>query len=180
MGYLDHPRKFPQLTSANSGEEAGATKRYNCVAWAAGDDSRWWWPIAGRYWPQGVPREATLEAFVLAFESLGYRLCNDDALVDRTEKVAFYFLAGKPKHAARQLESGNWTSKLGESERIWHSTVQDVEGPWYGKAAVFMQRRLDADQPSRGFARFMFWLAIAGALIAVLLVLLVWLQFLLG
>lgn len=46
-----------QVTSLKSEE-------YNCFAWAAGEDDRWWQPIPGEqfYWPDGVPQEETLEA----------------------------------------------------------------------------------------------------------------------
>ncbi len=40
------------------------TSDYNCFAWAAGEDDRWWAPAEPGYWPDGVPRELTLEAFI--------------------------------------------------------------------------------------------------------------------
>jgi hypothetical protein len=38
-----------------------------------------------------------------------------------------------PTHAALQLESGDWTSKLGDFEDISHSTIEAVSGPVYGR-----------------------------------------------
>ena len=52
---------------------------------------------------------------------------------------------GVPSHAARQLPSGHWTSKLGKAEDIRHSTLEAVEsdpnlGLGYGKVAVILKR----------------------------------------
>jgi hypothetical protein len=43
------------------------------------------------------------------------------------------------KHAARQLPSGRWTSKIGVLEDIEHS-LRDLEGDEYGTATVLMKR----------------------------------------
>ena len=51
---------------------------YNCVAWAAGDATRWWWPdpAGPAYWPPGTPREESLASFAAAFATLGYGPCD--------------------------------------------------------------------------------------------------------
>ena len=46
-----------------------------------------------------------------------------------------------PTHAALQLESGAWTSKLGDFEDIEHVTVDAVNGPLYGRPVAFLSRR---------------------------------------
>lgn len=43
-------------------------------------------------------------------------------------------------HVARQLENGNWTSKLGVSHDVEH-TLTAMEGGIYGDGVVFMKRR---------------------------------------
>jgi len=45
-------------------------------------------------------------------------------------------------HAARQLSSGQWTSKLGRSEGIEHDTPDDVAGGFYGEVVQFMKRAI--------------------------------------
>ncbi|MCH8043810.1 MAG: hypothetical protein IID44_08825 [Planctomycetes bacterium] len=143
MGYLDFPQALPRLNSNNSEKKSDPDTGYNCIAFAAGDRFNWWWPI-GRYWPPGVPREETLDAFVQAFNTLGYETCSGGTLTEDTEKIAIYATpSGKPTHAARQLECGKWTSKIGEDDDIHHTTPQDVEGPGYGEAAIFMGRPRD-------------------------------------
>ena len=101
------------------------------------------------YWPPGVPRVVTVEAFLLAYRTLGFRLCYDGALQPRIEKIALY---GKgqpgaeiPTHAALQLQNGEWTSKIGQSEDIDHKTAQAVEGPLYGRVICYLSRPRRAD-----------------------------------
>ena len=45
---------------------------YNCIAWAAGETQKWWWPDldAVKFWPSGIERAETREAFEKAFASL--------------------------------------------------------------------------------------------------------------
>jgi hypothetical protein len=72
---------------------------------------------------------------------MGYQTCKDAKMESGYQKLALYVNAGgAPTHMARQLPSGNWTSKLGQQEDIEHSTVSEVEGPLYGTAVVFLKR----------------------------------------
>ncbi len=73
---------FPQLTELGYGITSPQTPRYNCIAWAAGDTRRWWWPDPSpfAYWPPGIPRENTLPHFIEAFRTLGYEPCRDAGL----------------------------------------------------------------------------------------------------
>jgi hypothetical protein len=101
---------------------------------------RWWWPRSRQgYWPPWALNEVTLEAFVGAFEGLGYSICAHGLQEPAIEKVALYVLGGKPTHAARQLLTGRWTSKLGESYDIDH-TAGCLDGPAYGTVAVCLKR----------------------------------------
>jgi hypothetical protein len=58
------------------------------------------------------------------------------------EKVALFAdPAGIPTHAARQLASGQWTSKLGQAEDIEHE-LRALEGEIYGVVALILKRPL--------------------------------------
>lgn len=119
------------------------TPEYNCIAWAAWDNETWWWPDAQHlyYWPPEIPRTETLEAFVKAFEIFGYTVCNNVTNEEGFEKIAIYIDShGKPTHAARQLSSGNWTSKLGSLEDIEHKTLGVLTGFSYGIVGIIMKR----------------------------------------
>jgi hypothetical protein len=96
------------------------------------------------YWP--LPqRELTVDCFVRAFETLGYRICLNNSLENDVEKIAIFGhkplnADAVPTHAALQLSSGDWTSKLGPFEDIVHPDVDAVDGPVYGRPLVFMSR----------------------------------------
>ena len=94
------------------------------------------------FWPKGVDRHETLTAFMAAYSSIGYAPCLDGELEPGFEKIVIYVGASGPTHAARQLFSGKWTSKLGQCEDIEHDTVVAVEGPVYGTAAQYMKRAI--------------------------------------
>lgn len=48
--------------------------------------------------------------------------------------------ARDPRHAARQLPNGRWTSKLGDHVDIEHAALDAVGGDFYGEPAVFMRK----------------------------------------
>jgi len=133
---------FPRLLPGAYQITSPAHDRYNCIAWAAGDTSIWWWPInvPNVYWPSGVPKEESLDAFLLAFASLGYEACEGEQLEQGFEKIALFADAeGVPSHAARQLLNGRWASKLGAMEDIEHP-LHDLEGELYGTVVRIVKR----------------------------------------
>lgn len=134
---------FPDLRCSGYSITSPATAEYNCIAWAAGDTERWWWPdpLYLRYWPYDIPRTETVKAFIRVYETLGYTICEDAGYESGFEKIAIYVGSnGKPTHAARQLSSGYWTSKLGKLEDIDHPTLESLVGPEYGFVAVILKR----------------------------------------
>ena len=134
---------FPHLTEGSFSVTSPKDVRYNCIAWAAGDDGACWWPdnFSIGYWPSDVPREETLESFIRLFESSDYIPCNNSGLEDGFEKIALFVdLQGRPTHAAKQLSSGKWTSKLGELEDIEHNTLEGLSGSSYGSVSIIMKR----------------------------------------
>ena len=134
---------FPDLGRSDYKVTSDESPEYNCIAWAAGDTSRWWWPISPYYWPPEVPMEESLESFQIVFESMGYLECGTSALEQGYTKIAIYVNnVGEPTHAARQLDDGNWTSKLGTWEDIEHDSLQTLEGSasLYGTVALILRR----------------------------------------
>ena len=115
--------------------------RYNCIAWAAGADTRWWEPHPDYYWPPGAPISNNLAAFIAAFGTLGYECCEDGTLEGDFEKIAVYQSpSGRIEHMARQLRNGRWTSKLGRLEDIEHASPDELEGSEYGTVVQYMRR----------------------------------------
>src|SRR5213595_2734466 len=84
---------FPLLSSFEV--TSPPSKRYNCIAWAAGEDHLWWWPH-GPYWPEGVAKDETIEAFSLAYRRLGYAPCESIELEQGLLKIALYAGSEKP------------------------------------------------------------------------------------
>jgi hypothetical protein len=118
----------------------------NCIAFVVGDTKRKWWPddydpfMSLDYWPKGVPKEETLEAFVQALATEGFEPCAGGEWEDGFEKVAIYALNGVVKHAALQYDRQWWRSKLASDEDIQH-TLAGLEGPCYGKVVAYLKRR---------------------------------------
>jgi hypothetical protein len=145
-----YDKHFPQLRKEGF-RRTSDPAYYNCIAYAAGDERRRWWPgeydpnWSDDYWPAGVPNEATVGAFVQALATVGYEPCADGSWEDGFEKVALYALAsGEVRHAARQRPGGTWwRSKLGADEDIDH-TLTGLEGPLYGTVVRFLRRRVQA------------------------------------
>lgn len=142
---------FPNLKPGEYKITSPKTPKYNCIAWAAGKTNKWWQPPhpflgapAGSYWPPDIPAGTTPSGVARAFELQGYEVCENADLEAGFEKVAIYVDAlGKYTHAARQLDNGAWTSKLGGWEDIQHDTVEALEGRGhaYGTATRFLKRR---------------------------------------
>jgi hypothetical protein len=132
---------FPGLRDQAFQQTSPSDDNYNCIAWAAGDTRSWWWPdeTGEDTWPAGVERIATVAAFQEMFATLGYAVCDSEQLEAGFEKIAIFALAGSPKHAARQLPNGRWTSKLGHHEDIEHA-LHDLTGMIYGSVIVVMKR----------------------------------------
>ena len=134
---------FPALDPVDFRLTSPQTPAYNCIAYAAGDHRRWWWPDPDGicYWPPGVQRTVRFQAFQHAFETLGYRLSSDESLVTGREKIAIFANGREPTHAAKQLASGLWSSKLGRLEDISHNLL-GVENQEYGELAFIMERTI--------------------------------------
>jgi hypothetical protein len=135
-----HP-KIPSLNKRNNDVTSDDDPLYNCVAFAAGVTNRKWWPVfhPDFYWPPSAPKINSIMSFVTAFSTLGYAECDDGAVEAGFEKIAFYVRDGQPTHAARQLETGKWKSKLGDWYDIEH-TENAVSSGDYGRIAKYMRR----------------------------------------
>ncbi len=149
---VDHLQAvFPKFADASFRVTSDRNHGCNCIAWAAGVAHQRWWPLKNpdeAFWPEGVPRVATLESFQAAFATLGYAVCGNEEFEAGAEKIALFADAmAVPTHAARQLANGRWTSKLGKAEDIEHE-LHDLEGEVYGSVVLLMKRSQLAHTPS--------------------------------
>lgn len=98
---------------------------------------------SGVYWPPGIPALPTLSGVVEAYETVGFELSESEALERGFEKLAIFAdETGEPRHAARQLSSGGWTSKLGDHVDIEHDELDAVGGAIFGEPVLYMRRSL--------------------------------------
>lgn len=140
--WLDASTKafFPELHDLNCLVTSQRTKRYNCIAWAAGIDNRRWDLHPSYYWPPHAKRDRSQDALIEAYEQCGFAKCSTGVFEEGYLKIALYAKDGLWTHAARQLDDGNWTSKLGDLEDFTHYSVGAIEGPGYGKVYCYMKR----------------------------------------
>ena len=119
---------------------------YNCIAWAYGRKDCWLWPdedVDGvEVWPQNRKGDVSIRTFIEAYKLQGYEVCDSDELETDMEKVALYAYPDTDEctHAARQLTDGMWTSKLGPSFDICHSSPYTIQGRLYGMVVCILRR----------------------------------------
>ncbi len=135
-------REFPNSASDPFIETSEVTPIYNCIAWAAGNTSKWYEPdpLGIYYWPSAIPREYTVSAYVQLYELLGYQKCSNGNLEPNFDKVAVFAKKSIPTHAAKQLSNGLWSSKLGKNIDVSHSLFA-IENGHYGNVVQFLRRK---------------------------------------
>ncbi len=147
--YGDHPpdvlaAKWPNW-SPSTDVTSVRTVSHNCLAFALGDTTRWWEPyldLPGTYWPEDVEPEFTIDVWTRLFERQGYEITDSPSFEAGYERVAIYGDAhGEALHAARQLDTGSWASKLGDLEDVIHTTLEELEGGVYGSVVRVLRRR---------------------------------------
>jgi hypothetical protein len=147
---------FPNLRQSKWYLTSPPTFDYRCIAWAACESHRNWWPMdfprdlypPEVYWPPHLPvGDDSVPNFVNAFvDEKGYRPCGRNTAFEiGYQKVAIYakYENGSlaTKHMARQHFLGlGWLSKLGPNEDILHRKPRDVEGDLYGNVEQVLKR----------------------------------------
>lgn len=140
----DIEKIFPNIRAYGYTVTSPDSTLYNCIAWAVEDNTRWWWPdpMMMYYWPHDVPREETIDAFIRLFESIGYTTCKDGDYETGYQKISVYVdRNGTPTHAARQLNNGKWTSKLGRLKDIEHNNEDAFRASDYGIVGVYLRKK---------------------------------------
>lgn len=146
--YLEIEEDFPNIVGQyeiKSDKDEG----HNCVGFAVGDTSHYWdpdaaaRPIRGYYWPPGCGNDDALANLVRVFEIHGYEICESAELEPDFEKVAILGDRVAYSHAAKQLASGKWSSKLGKGHDIHHNTLDAIcgGGNAYGAVMHIMRRK---------------------------------------
>ena len=106
-------KNFPNISDEGYKLTSKKDNSYNCIAWTLGINDLWIWPdrTDGSYWPDDIKKENNQESFIELFSLYDYKICKNDKLEKGFKKAALYCDDnGTPKHGARQLKSGKWTS----------------------------------------------------------------------
>lgn len=132
---------------------------YNCIAWALGHRDEWWEPhspgsiSAGQdIWPAGLPHNRDPETLRQLFQQEGFTDCENGDFAPAVVKIALYRIPDgnggyRWTHAARQLKTGLWTSKLGSSYEVTHRKPDDLDGALYGTVYAYMSKPRIGDDP---------------------------------
>jgi len=137
---------FPSMSEENIKITSPVSNKYNCIAWVYGRNDINYWPddfdMSDDYkWPDGIKRGNNIDSFINLYKSIGYEICKDGKLEQDYEKICIYEKDNLPKHAAKQIPNGNWSSKLGEYFDVEH-TESALSGGRYGDISIYMKRRL--------------------------------------
>lgn len=134
----------PRLKGTDWRITSRPAKRYNCIAWAAGDTQKRWDLGKGNHWPRGVEPKYRFACLVQAYIAVGFSVCSTaegNEFDDAFETVVLYERSGAWEHAAKLLRNGMWSSKLGDFEDIEHPTPEAVGGTDYGEPLIYMRRK---------------------------------------
>jgi len=132
---------FPHLKPFEYEVRSEKDYKYNCFAFTLNDTKHNWDPnpYADKYWPEGMAREPALEAVIAMYQSFGYVRCSNWDIEPGFQKIALYVKEGQPRHAAKQLPSGRWVSKLGYHVDFEHP-LEPLNGGFYGDIQYILKR----------------------------------------
>lgn len=130
-------RRFEHLREADYAVTSAPTSQYNCFAWVLGRTDDWV--------QAGDPER--LDVLLELLHEAGFETCENASFESDMVKVAVFADSLGPTHAARQLASERWTSKLGNWEDIEHENLGCLEGDFYGSVVALLRRPRVATDP---------------------------------
>ena len=131
---------FPNLEKEGFEIVEVPSRRYNCIAYAAGDIANWWDRQEVGYWSLHATRSDSIESLREIFVGLGFEQCEDSDAEDGYRKIALYEAQGIGKHAAVQMSSGRWRSKMGQGPVMEYLSLELLSGGMYGIPTTYMRR----------------------------------------
>jgi hypothetical protein len=127
---------------------------YNCVAWSVGINSHWVEPYLDlgvkvepwAIWPNEEDRGSSIDIYVRMFRGEGFVKASKASYEPGFDKIVIYWHKATKSftHVARQMEGGEWWSKLGKASDVKHKkpdTLGPVGSPaGYGEVWGYMKR----------------------------------------
>lgn len=127
---------------------------YNCVAWSLGIDSHWVEPYLSNgikvepwaVWPNTDDVGHDIDTYVKMYRGEGFVKAARGNLEAGFDKIVIYWNETSKtfNHVARQMEDGQWWSKLGRASDVQHAkpnTLGPAGSPGdYGEVWGYMKR----------------------------------------
>ena len=86
--------EFPNLYTEGFEIAEEPSGQYNCIAYAAEDTTKWWWPDGINYWPPKATLDTRTQSLMEVLAELGYEQCDASDPEDSYQKVALYEVQG--------------------------------------------------------------------------------------
>ena len=141
--------RFPKLGGGNYKRASLATARYNCLAFACGDERKWWEPRPGGrfYWPPNAQKDTSLATVTRIFIADGYVETAYRNVEAGYLKAAIYVdLEDIDTYSHVAMSDGAvWKSKLGKGQDIEHDSLDLLEGNQeaeYGIVATILRKAI--------------------------------------
>jgi len=131
-------------------------KLFNCIAYSLGFDDIWVWPLSigitvypnkvieGRlfsiYWPVGIPKNLSMNAFEQMYALFGYERCTDMRYEPGYKKIIIYGYDAKEISHAAVVCDGYCMSKMGKYVIIKHQ-ADSLIGKEYGQIIMCVRRK---------------------------------------
>lgn len=93
MGTVNH-QNIPKPSREGFEIVEQPSDQYNCIAYATGDLSKWWYHNEVHYWPNHAARSNTIESLVKMFTGLDFEQCSDGSVEDGYHKTRYMSAAG--------------------------------------------------------------------------------------
>ena len=123
----DLERAFPRLVSVEYSKSSDQDLGYNCIAWAAEDNTKIWTDDPAHYWPPGATRGWDVDALTSAFSQLGYSVCSDGGPEAGYEKMAIYADdSGEWQHACARWPTVSGPAKWERKEKTSSTRTQPM------------------------------------------------------
>lgn len=137
--------KWPNLKIGDNFSYTSLKRRgFNCVAYALEFENKDWDMLvfAKIYNLDKTQLDHSANGYAKIFsEKFGFEKCDNPNLEEGFKKIALYENnEGDFTHIARQMESGKWTSKMGNYEDIEHYDLIGISGNFYGKPSMYMRK----------------------------------------
>ena len=118
---------------------------FNCIAHSLGIRNMSIWPAKLELWvwDKSLPYINTINNFVNLYRKFNYEICEDSSWEPDYDKIALYIsilsCRNTVSHAAKQIDSYWWSSKMGGDELFEHD-LEAIENKNVGTKYVFLKR----------------------------------------